>query len=53
MQYWSKMKFGMLAACLVAVLAVGSAVAADLPGKGKKVTPGRATWTTGFFLEAL
>ncbi len=24
-----------------------------LPGKGKTVTPGCATWTTGFFLEAL
>src|SRR6056297_4325885 len=27
--------------------------AANLPGKGKTVEPGCATWTTGFFLEAL
>ncbi|MBS3758832.1 MAG: glycine betaine/L-proline ABC transporter substrate-binding protein ProX [Desulfobacterales bacterium] len=26
---------------------------AELPGKGKTITPGCATWTTGFFLEAL
>ena len=26
---------------------------ADLPGKGKTIQPGTATWTTGFFLEAL
>ena len=25
----------------------------DLPGKGKTIQPGTATWTTGFFLEAL
>ena len=24
-----------------------------MPGKGVEVKPGRATWTTGFFLEAL
>ena len=39
------------AACLMAF--PGSSVAEDLPGKGKKVEPGAATWTTGFFLEAL
>jgi len=26
---------------------------AELPGKGKTISPGAATWTTGFFLEAL
>lgn len=31
----------------------GNLPAADLPGKGVKVQPARATWTTGFFLEAL
>ncbi len=34
-------------------LLAGAAWAADLPGKGKTVQPARATWTTGFFLEAL
>jgi glycine betaine/proline transport system substrate-binding protein len=31
----------------------GAATAAPLPGEGKTVSPARATWTTGFFLEAL
>jgi glycine betaine/proline transport system substrate-binding protein len=39
------------AACLMGV--PGSASAADLPGEGKTIQPGAATWTTGFFLEAL
>ncbi|MFO7838263.1 MAG: glycine betaine/L-proline ABC transporter substrate-binding protein ProX [Desulfosalsimonadaceae bacterium] len=39
------------AACLMAF--PGSSTAEDLPGKGKTIEPGCATWTTGFFLEAL
>jgi len=36
------------------LLVLGGEVAAkDLPGKGITVQPARATWTTGFFLEAL
>ncbi|MCF8105653.1 MAG: glycine betaine/L-proline ABC transporter substrate-binding protein ProX [Desulfohalobiaceae bacterium] len=31
----------------------GNLTAADMPGKGTTVQPARATWTTGFFLEAL
>lgn len=32
----------------------GAAVASShMPGKGKTVQPARATWTTGFFLEAI
>jgi glycine betaine/proline transport system substrate-binding protein len=42
-----------LAGLLMSVMLAGAATAADLPGEGKTVTPGRATWTTGFFLEAL
>ena len=40
-----------LAACLMAF--PGGSFAEDLPGKGKTIQPGAATWTTGFFLEAL
>jgi glycine betaine/proline transport system substrate-binding protein len=38
---------------LALTLLGGAAWAADMPGKGKTVQPARATWTTGFFLEAL
>lgn len=31
----------------------GNVIAADLPGKGTTVQPARATWTTGFVLEAI
>ncbi|MGM0453873.1 MAG: glycine betaine/L-proline ABC transporter substrate-binding protein ProX [Thermodesulfobacteriota bacterium] len=31
----------------------GSSLAEDQPGKGKTIQPAAATWTTGFFLEAL
>lgn len=31
----------------------GSTMAEDLPGKGQTIEPAAATWTTGFFLEAL
>jgi glycine betaine/proline transport system substrate-binding protein len=41
----------------VLILAGGAAIGPDLmaaqPGNGKTVQPARATWTTGFFLEAL
>jgi glycine betaine/proline transport system substrate-binding protein len=39
------------AACMMAFS--GSTMAEDLPGKGKTIEPAAATWTTGFFLEAL
>ncbi|WP_208728262.1 glycine betaine/L-proline ABC transporter substrate-binding protein ProX [Oceanidesulfovibrio indonesiensis] len=42
----------MLTLAMVLGLA-GTAVAAGKPGEGKSVTPGRATWTTGFFQEAI
>ncbi len=43
-----------LTAIILTVLLMASgSFAADLPGKGTTVTPGRATWTTGYFLEAL
>jgi len=40
-------------ALLAAALAVGQAMAADLPGEGVKVRPARATWNTGYFQAAL
>jgi glycine betaine/proline transport system substrate-binding protein len=43
-----------LALVASAVLITGAATAGDnLPGKGVTVQPARATWTTGFFLEAI
>ncbi|MFO7931475.1 MAG: glycine betaine/L-proline ABC transporter substrate-binding protein ProX [Desulfosalsimonas sp.] len=41
----------LLAACLMAL--PGTAAAEDLPGEGTTIQPAAATWTTGFFLEAL
>jgi glycine betaine/proline transport system substrate-binding protein len=39
---------------IIALLAAGGAGAEEaLPGKGVTVQPARATWTTGFFLEAI
>jgi glycine betaine/proline transport system substrate-binding protein len=35
------------------VFAVQAPAYEKLPGKGKTINPGRATWTTGFFQEAL
>ncbi|MBW1989015.1 MAG: glycine betaine/L-proline ABC transporter substrate-binding protein ProX, partial [Deltaproteobacteria bacterium] len=35
------------------LLFAGTSLAVDLPGKGVTVQPARATWTTGYFLEAL
>jgi glycine betaine/proline transport system substrate-binding protein len=43
----------MLTLAMIVSLAAGTAWAADMPGKGKTIQPARATWTTGFFLEAL
>jgi len=40
-----------IAACMMAFS--GTTMAEDLPGKGKTIEPAAATWTTGFFLEAL
>ncbi len=37
----------------VLLIASGSFAEGHLPGKGKTVQPARATWTNGFFLEAL
>jgi len=43
-----------LAMVAAVILLTGGAVAADkMPGKGVTVQPARATWTTGFFLEAI
>ena len=38
---------------MVFMISGSSLFAENLPGKGKTVTPARATWTTGYFLEAL
>jgi len=44
----------LLAAAVASITLVGSAYAdTDMPGKGVKVQPARATWNTGFFQEAL
>lgn len=42
-----------IAVILTVLLMASGSFAGDLPGKGKTVQPARATWTTGFFLEAL
>jgi glycine betaine/proline transport system substrate-binding protein len=47
-----KLIIALLVAAFVTIS--GSAMASGhMPGKGKSVQPARATWTTGFFLEAL
>ncbi len=51
MKFVKKIILGIALTAMVAVSSQG--FAADLPGKGTTVNPGRATWTTGFFLEAL
>jgi glycine betaine/proline transport system substrate-binding protein len=38
---------------LVLILTTGAIAGSALPGKGITVKPARATWTTGFFLEAI
>jgi glycine betaine/proline transport system substrate-binding protein len=35
------------------LLSVAAAAGSNMPGKGKSIQPARATWTTGFFLEAI
>lgn len=54
-KHLSKTLLWLLAATLVIGLMVtGMATAAnELPGKGKTVQPARATWSTGYFLEAI
>lgn len=52
MRFSRSLSISILVVFLLSLLAV-SALAADMPGKGKTVRPGRATWTTGFFQEAL
>lgn len=47
------LKATLAAAALGLVLSAGSAMATDMPGKGKTLQPARATWNTGFFQEAL
>jgi len=49
---WEKAAL-MLCAVLVSVSIGFNAFGADLPGKGVVVKSARATWTTGYFLEAL
>ena len=50
-----KRRLGMvlMTAAAVLVLAVQAPAYEKEPGKGKTINPGRATWTTGFFQEAL
>ncbi len=45
--------FGLIALTLMACLATPAVASEDKPGKGVTVRPGRATWNTGFFQEAL
>lgn len=50
------MKHRILTIILTLAMALGlacTAFAADMPGEGTTVKPGRATWTTGFFQEAI
>lgn len=50
------MKTRIIAICATVAMVLGlatAAMAADLPGEGKTIRPGRATWTTGFFQEAI
>ncbi len=48
-----KMLLSLITFSLVAALAIPAAASEDKPGKGVTVNPGRATWNTGFFQEAL
>jgi glycine betaine/proline transport system substrate-binding protein len=44
----------LMAALAIGLLLTGAAAAeSDMPGKGTTIEPARATWTTGFFLEAI
>jgi len=44
---------GMVGVAIALVFMCWPAAAADMPGKGVTVQPGRATWNTGFFQAAL
>lgn len=48
-----KLKNLLILTILAIMVSPAWAAASDMPGKGKTVHPARATWTTGFFLEAL
>lgn len=53
---YKKMKtFSVISLLSIMIISGGAftAFAAELPGEGTTVKPGRATWSTGFFLEAL
>ncbi len=54
-KYMSKTLLWSVTIALVLGLTFSTAAMAksDMPGKGKTVQPARATWTTGFFLEAI
>jgi glycine betaine/proline transport system substrate-binding protein len=53
MQFMNDRLKCVLVASLLAMLVCGTAMASGLPGEGKSVRPGRATWTTGFIIEAI
>jgi glycine betaine/proline transport system substrate-binding protein len=38
---------------VIAIVGISPTLQAAQPGKGKTIQPARATWTTGFFLEAV
>ena len=54
-KHFPKILLCSLAAALIVGLAITSSATASghLPGEGITVQPARATWTTGFFLEAI
>lgn len=43
----------LLSLAISLLLAVAATADTPMPGEGKTVAPARATWTTGFFLEAI
>ncbi|MCF8044566.1 MAG: hypothetical protein K9J83_01800, partial [Desulfarculaceae bacterium] len=47
------LKTAFAALLMFALCLTGIAGAGNLPGEGKTVQPARATWTTGFVLEAI
>lgn len=50
-RFYKRLVISVLMSLLIAV--PYATAASDMPGKGTKVQPGRATWNTGFFQEAL
>jgi len=51
---WSKRLASLVLLCsLLALLALPAIASKPMPGKGITVYPARASWTTGYFLEAL